>query len=964
VITDENGHVTEVHTDFLGRKILERKIMEDGSNIDTKYLYEGPAGQLSEIIQPNNQSFTYNYDNLNRLTSKTIPGVGEYTFSGYNANDLYSTSTDPANTTFTYTYDTYGQVDKIKTGGKILSNFTYGTSGGANGQVKSEAHAILPLSVNDSTITNHLIDGFGRNVGMSFSSPEGTYNTSSVLDDADRLMSSSVSGNGIGATYTYDHDAYGRNYITNQTMGLNTEKLSHSILNGSNDWVKQVRQGGVTNPLHTIGYGYNLRGWITGIGACAGEPTSGGPGTGGNPADEKENQQWGAIVFQYNMADICAQKATKLDISWNALSGDPNNPDSTSIDESIKLFGIPAVTLNLDDSETILYQGPISPAQIATQIINRIAFPSGSANPSPNCLIALESEFGTYLKKVIEDKLGKTPQGQDPGGPVTATIFGIALQYDNPIGSATPQYNGNISSMQWCTALGENYTYEFEYDNINRISSSKSNYGNRYGTDYSYDKVGNILSIQRNGVIGELNNAFSYGLTDQLELDYIDSRLEMVTEVGNQDYGFKGATKNYLYDGNGNMTTAGDVTIGYTITNMPHLFITENETILVTYDAAGNKIKKETPDYVKTYFGPIEFKDGAFEALYHDQGRTIPAEGGFRTEYNIKDHLGSVRVTYSDIDGNGTIDYGSELLQENHYYPFGMVWEGTRLMPEAPNVVNPYQYNGKELNEEIGWLDYGARWYDPSIGRWNAVDPMAEKMPSWSTYNYTFNNPVRFIDPDGMLPSDPTTRRLGRMSRAADKQFKKDYKKGFNKSRTRGFERGFRFVESKSGKIKLKGKVKSGQTSGGELRMIHPINSDGFATSAGDGHTHPVGSEDYGTGQVEQGVSFSGEDIMALGSSSVKKDDGFVSMIETGSDRQALVVVDGEKARDFLSGTNAEELNSSIGNRTAALYQSGMSVGDASKQAVSEIIGDSDNSGIQFYSTSTNKNKFDEYKKQ
>jgi RHS repeat-associated protein len=83
------------------------------------------------------------------------------------------------------------------------------------------------------------------------------------------------------------------------------------------------------------------------------------------------------------------------------------------------------------------------------------------------------------------------------------------------------------------------------------------------------------------------------------------------------------------------------------------------------------------------------------------------------------------------FDNFGIQSLPSTTVQVTHYYPFGM--EMPALSYQAPAMnKNRYLYNGKEKIEEIGWLDYGARMYDPAIGRWGVADPLADKYFSFS----------------------------------------------------------------------------------------------------------------------------------------------------------------------------------------------------------------------------------------
>jgi len=175
----------------------------------------------------------------------------------------------------------------------------------------------------------------------------------------------------------------------------------------------------------------------------------------------------------------------------------------------------------------------------------------------------------------------------------------------------------------------------------------------------------------------------------------------------------------------------------------------------------------------------------------------------------------------------------SPVVQQDDYYPFGLTYNSHR---REGSTFNRYQYNGKELQTELnlGWLDYGARMYMSDIGRWVVVDPLAEKMRRQSPYNYAFDNPVRFIDPDGREagPGDQFA-----SADEAAKDFGKTYNDNSIKDDKEYNTRIYKRTDSETGEVSY---TYNAPSVGTRTRSYPQPNASEEGELAGTAHTHMV----------------------------------------------------------------------------------------------------------------------------
>ncbi len=363
---------------------------------------------------------------------------------------------------------------------------------------------------------------------------------------------------------------------------------------------------------------------------------------------------------------------------------------------------------------------------------------------------------------------GWLTQINDPANLGSDDLFAFGINYNTVSHSGTPIYNGNIAETEWKTA-NDNVLrwYRYSYDALNRITGAIDH---TLDMDYrlhgvTYDKNGNIMGLSRRGQSNA--DATSFGWMDVLTYQYnAGNKLTKVEDAG-PVYGFDNGANTateYTYDANGNMTSdlnKGITSINYNHMNLPTNVSINSGSIQYIYDATGTKLKKTVGSSVTLYAGNYVYTGSEgneqLQFFNHPEGYISPdGSGGYDYVYQYKDHLGNVRLSYTDANGNGTIDVTSdpmttEIVEENNYYPFGLKHKGynSDVSPLGNSVAQQWKYNGTELEESLGLNLYemDLRQYDPAIARWTAVDPVTHH--AMSTYTAFDNNPVFWSDPSG-----------------------------------------------------------------------------------------------------------------------------------------------------------------------------------------------------------------------
>jgi RHS repeat-associated protein len=375
----------------------------------------------------------------------------------------------------------------------------------------------------------------------------------------------------------------------------------------------------------------------------------------------------------------------------------------------------------------------------------------------------------------MTDGSGKSTYNYDLSGRVTRTVKRV----DNIDYSVTKAYDGmgRLKNIIYPDNEEVGYAYDAagnlsevngyaEYDEYNALGQpGKLYYGNGIVTSYWYypknyrlfamkaDQLQTSLlyrtySYDNKGNVAGVNDLVNPPIPHNVVYGSVGYTLDP-----NRAHAVQTAStipgRVYQYDNNGNMKSDGLRTVTYTPDNLPNDITIGAAKTSFTYDGNGTRVKKAYGGMTRVYIDKLYDSYDGDSDNYIYAGNTrialhwtnVPTQQD-GTVYYHPDHLGSTSIV-TDDNGNK--------VEDIFYYSFGE----TRQDTGSGNLM--HKYTGQELDYEANLYNYGARLYDPEIGRFISPDsivPYPGNPQSLNRYAYVQNNPVNRIDPTGNIDFD------------------------------------------------------------------------------------------------------------------------------------------------------------------------------------------------------------------
>lgn len=706
-------------------QIVLKRTYNDGEKHDTYYVYDS-YGNLTYVIPPkadenittdvlNGLCYQYKYDNKNRLAEKKLPGK-QWEFIVYDKLDR-PVATGPALCPFTDNNSEGWLITKYDAFGRVIyTGWSSAASNSATRKSLQDAQNVAAVLF-ETKQTSGSIDGIS------------VYYSNNIAPTSFKLLTVNYYDD-----YAFPNAQTMPSAIEEQTVLTNTKGLN------TGSWIRVLTTTAtILSETNTIFYDYKAR------------------------PMRSFNQNY---LQGYTCID------TKLDFSGKALYTIARHKRNTSSTELVM-------------REEFTYSGQnrllTHTHQINGGIVQLLASNSydefgqlTSKNVGNNAASPLQKiDYNYNIRGWLTDinNTSNLQQGTDP-----KDLFAFKINYNSletGIAGVKQLYNGNIAETLWKTGSDAiNRGYGYKYDNLNRLTNAvykkEKDISKMYDENLGYDKNGNIVFLTR---FGDRDVQIGENIIDNLVYTYpiSSNQLSKVDDNSNNTSGFDDYNKtgdDYSYDANGNMITDKNksiTAISYNHLNLPKkIAFGGASSIEYIYNAAGQKLEKIVTSgtcgsVITAYLGGFQYETrqdycGKPSRSYEGLLLFFPtAEGYVKNDngvlsyvFQYKDHLGNVRLSYAKNPQTQVL----EIIEENNYYPFGLKHKGYNdYLP----IANNYKYNGKELQDELNLnvYDYGARNYDPALGRWMNIDPHSENYYSLSPYNSFVNNPISFVDPTG-----------------------------------------------------------------------------------------------------------------------------------------------------------------------------------------------------------------------